>query len=111
MSYPWFFVFVSLVATKLALGPNVIFVLLASFFFGFLAGFPMCFPGLLSWLALLSPLLKQASLDPLRCLAQKRGFILLVLPCQFTQVLFKRVCLACVHSVLFVSSFGPWCQK
>ena len=25
-------------------------------------------PGLLSWLALLSPLLKQVSLDPLRCL-------------------------------------------
>ena len=32
----------------------------------------------------------------------KRGFILLGLPCQFSQVLsilFKRVCLACVHSV------------
>ena len=28
----WFFVFVSLVAEKLALGPNVIFVLLASYF-------------------------------------------------------------------------------
>ena len=32
MGYPWFFVFVSLVAKKLALGPNVIFVLLASYF-------------------------------------------------------------------------------
>ena len=32
MGYPWFFVFVSLVAKKLALGPNVIFVLLASSF-------------------------------------------------------------------------------
>ena len=31
MGYPWFFVFVSLVAKKLALGPNVIFVLLASY--------------------------------------------------------------------------------
>ena len=44
----------------------------------------------------------------------KRGFILLGLPCQFSRVLsilFTRVCLACVHSVLFVSSCGPWCQK
>ena len=58
MGYPWFFVFVSLVAKKLALGPNVIFVLLASYFLVFLVGFPICFPCLLSWLALFSPLLK-----------------------------------------------------
>ena len=32
MGYPWFFVFVSLVAKKMVLGPNVIFVLLASYF-------------------------------------------------------------------------------
>ena len=32
MGYPWFFVFVSLVAKKLALGPNMNFVLLASYF-------------------------------------------------------------------------------
>ena len=32
MGYPWFFVFVSLTAKKLVLGPNVIFVLLASYF-------------------------------------------------------------------------------
>ena len=32
MGYPWFFAFVSLVAKKLALGPNVIFVLSASYF-------------------------------------------------------------------------------
>ena len=31
MGYPWFFVFVSLVAKKLALDPNVLFVLLASY--------------------------------------------------------------------------------
>ena len=44
----------------------------------------------------------------------KHGFILLGLPCQFSQVLsilFKRACLGCVHSVLFVPSCGPWCQK
>ena len=77
--------------------------------FGFLVGFPMCFPCLLSWLALFSPLPWSSALS-----AQKRGFILLGLPCQFSQVLsilFNRVCLACVHSVLFVSSCGPWCQK
>ena len=32
MGYPWFFVFVSLVAKKVGLGPNVIFMLLASYF-------------------------------------------------------------------------------
>ena len=32
MGYPWFFVFVSLVAKTLALGRNVIFVLLAGWF-------------------------------------------------------------------------------
>ena len=32
MGYPWFFVFVSLVAKKMVLGPNVIFVLLVSYF-------------------------------------------------------------------------------
>ena len=57
----------SLVAKKLALGPNVIFVV-GFIFLGFLVGFPMCAPRLLSWLALFSPLLKQVSLDPVRCL-------------------------------------------
>ena len=77
MGYPWFFVFVSLsLRQKLALGPNVIFVLLDSFFLvswlvflcafhAFEVGLPWC---LLSWLALFWPLLKQVSLDPVRCL-------------------------------------------
>ena len=43
MGYPWFFVFVSLVAKKLALGPNVILVLLACIF-----GFPGWFSHVLS---------------------------------------------------------------
>ena len=82
MGYPWFFVFVSLVGKKLALSLNVIldcwffvfvslvatktgcsrpqcdFRVVGFVFLVFLVGFPMCFPCLLSWLALFSPLLK-----------------------------------------------------
>ena len=60
MGYPWFFVFVSLVAKKMVLGPNVIFVLLASYVLGVAGWFSyvlsMSFK--LAWLALFSPLLK-----------------------------------------------------
>ena len=74
----------------------------------------MCFPCLLSWLALFSPLLKWVSLDPVRCLPKSVVSYFWGCRVNFSQVLsilFKRVCLGCVHSVLFVSSCGPWCQK
>ena len=128
MSYPWFFVFVSLVATKTGSRPQCDFCVVGFVFFGFLAGFPMCFPGLLSWLALLSPLLKQASLDPLRCLPKSvvsyfwccrvnlprcfsKGFVLLVsILCSLCLLLglgvknnhLKLICFVSVSSVLFV---------
>ena len=54
MGYPWFFVFVSLVA-KTGSRPQCDFRVVGFIFVGF--------PG---WL--LSPLLKQVSLDPVRCL-------------------------------------------
>ena len=68
MGYPWFFVFVSLVATKTGSRPQYDFCVVGFVFLGFLVGFPICFPCLSSWLALLSPLLKQVSLDPVRSL-------------------------------------------
>ena len=106
MGYPWFFVFVSLVATKTGSRPQCDFRVVGFVFLGFLVGFPMCFPCLLSWLALMpfklaclvSPLLKQVSLDPVRCLPK-------------SVVSYFWGCLGCAHSVLFVSSCGPWCQK
>ena len=58
MGYPWFFVFVSLVAKKTGFGSQCDFRVVGFVFFGFLVGFPMCFPCLLSWLALFPPLLK-----------------------------------------------------
>ena len=61
MGYPWFFVFVSLVATKTGSRPQCDFRVV-----GFV--FVVRFPCLLSWLASFSPLLKQVSLDPVRCL-------------------------------------------
>ena len=68
MGYPWFFVFVSLVATKTGSRPQCDFRVVGFVFLGFLVGFPMCFPCLLGWLAMFLPLLKQVSLDPVRCL-------------------------------------------
>ena len=61
MGCPWFFVFVSLVAKKTGSRHQCDFRVVGFVFFGF-------FPCLLSWLALFSPLLKQVSLDPVRCL-------------------------------------------
>ena len=60
--------FVSLVATKTGSRPQCDFRVVGFVFLGFLVGFPVRFPCLLSWLALFSPLLKQVSLDPVRCL-------------------------------------------
>ena len=114
MGYPWFFLFVSPVATNTGSRPQCDFRVVGFVFLGFLVGFPMCFPCLLSWLALLSPLLKQVSLDPVRCLPKSVVSYFWGCRVNFSQVLsilFKRVCLACVHSVLCVSSCGPWCQK
>ena len=55
----WFFVFVSLVATKTGCSrPQCDFRVVGFVFLVFLVGFPMGFPCLLSWLALFSPLLR-----------------------------------------------------
>ena len=91
------------------------FVLLASYFWVSWLAFlcHMCFPCLLSWLALFSPLLKQVRPDPVRCLPKSvvsyfwgcrvnfprcfpfcsQGFALLV-------SILCSLCLLC----------GPWCQ-
>ena len=74
MGYPWFFVFVSFVAAKTCSRPQCDFRVVGFVFLGFLVGFPMRFPRLLSWLALFSPLLKEVSLDPVRCLPKKAWF-------------------------------------
>ena len=112
MGYPWFFVFVSLVATKTGSRPQYDFCVVGFVFLGFLVGFPICFPCLSSWLALLSPLLKQVSLDPVPCLP--KSVVSYFWGCPFSQVLsilFKRVCLGSVHSALFVSSLWALVSK
>ena len=58
----------SFVATKTGSRPQCDFRVVGFVFLGFLVGFPKCFPCVLSWLALFSPLLKQVSLHPVRCL-------------------------------------------
>ena len=42
MGYPWFFVFVSLVATKTGSRPQYDFCVVGFVFLGFLVGFPIC---------------------------------------------------------------------
>ena len=102
MGYPWFFLFVSPVATKTGSRHQFDFRVVGFVFLGVLVGFPMCFPCLLSWLALFSPLLKQVSLGPVRCLPKSVGSYFWGCRVNFPRCLSKGFAFLCPFCALCV---------